>query len=86
MIFVAVLAVLLLLRGSRVTLVTAALLWMVPWLALMVTLIWMRQAAPALSVPRRQRTLALRCRRPGGSMSRWQSWPCGTRSRKAGGR
>jgi len=45
-------AVLLLARGSGVTLPAIAWPRIVPWLVLTVTLIWMRQVPPVLSLPR----------------------------------
>ena len=47
-------------RGSGVTPVMLALSRMVPVLALLVTLMWMRQATPAAGVPRRHVTVAAR--------------------------
>ena len=47
-------------RGSGVTLATLAWSRIVPLLAFAVTLIWMRQVAPAFSVPRWHVTVAPR--------------------------
>jgi hypothetical protein len=59
-ILVGAVAVLLPGRESGVTLVTVACSRMVPWLALMATVIWIRQVAAVLSVPRWQVTVAPR--------------------------
>jgi hypothetical protein len=87
--FVVAVAVLLPVRGSGVTLVTFAWSRRVPVLALTVTVMWMRQAAPALRVARWHVTVAPRapacgsvqCPRP--AVAARNAVPAGRRSASA---